>query len=63
MGRYVDVLPCDATRVRVQHCQQQRGSDYMNASHVDSKPGEVPAWRYIATQVRSFCHELDKIAS
>ena len=51
--RYVDVLPCDSTRVRVGHCHQQRGSDYINASHVSSKAGEAPAWHYIASQVGS----------
>ena len=45
------MLPCDGTRVRVAHCQEQQGSDYINASHVSSKAGETPAWHYIATQV------------
>ncbi|KAK9800312.1 hypothetical protein WJX73_000371 [Symbiochloris irregularis] len=46
-NRYSDVLAFDDTRV---HLQVHDGSDYVNASHLTSRPGEGPSWHIIATQ-------------
>ena len=48
-NRYCGVLPYDANRVYL----LENGSDYINASYVESKPGDQPGWRYICTQVRN----------
>ena len=45
--RYVNVLPFDQNRVKLLGSQ----NDYINASLIESKEGETPAWKYIATQV------------
>ena len=46
-NRYWDVLPYDHTRV----CLRRDDGDYINASHLSNRPGELPAWQYIVTQV------------
>ncbi|KAK9826858.1 hypothetical protein WJX81_000664 [Elliptochloris bilobata] len=43
-NRYCDVLPYDHNAVVLP------GGKYINASYLESAPGEVPSWRYIATQ-------------
>lgn len=45
-NRYFDVLPFDATRVRL-----QQGNDYINANMLRSRQTEVPSWQFIVTQV------------
>ena len=52
LRRYVDVLPCDAHRVKLQGKSSEAGGDYINASLVTSKSREQPAWQYLVTQVR-----------
>ena len=47
LNRYSNVLPYDANRVRLANAAK----DYINASLLESPPGEQPKWRYIATQV------------
>ena len=47
LNRYSNVLPYDANRVRLANTAK----DYINASLLESPPGEQPKWRYIATQV------------
>ena len=51
-NRYTDVLPFDATRVVLPPgpCPQADAHDYINASVVASRPGEAPAWHYVAAQ-------------
>ncbi|KAK9803879.1 hypothetical protein WJX72_001449 [[Myrmecia] bisecta] len=44
-NRYINVLPYDDNRVRL-----EGPSDYINASLLESREGEVPRWRYIAAQ-------------
>lgn len=52
LHRYVDVLPCDAHRVKLGDRPPEQGGDYINASHVGSKPHEQPSWHYLVTQVQ-----------
>ena len=40
------MVPFDSNRVRL----RGGGKDYVNASLLNSGPGEQPAWQYIATQ-------------
>ncbi|CAK0785693.1 hypothetical protein CVIRNUC_008904 [Coccomyxa viridis] len=46
LNRYSNVLPYDTNRVRLTNTAK----DYINASLLESPPGEQPKWRYIATQ-------------
>lgn len=45
LNRYVNVVPFDQNRVTL-----SGEPDYINASLLASKQGQVPAWSYIATQ-------------
>ena len=45
------MLPCDEHRVKLQGKSAEAGGDYINASHVRSKPQEQPPWQYLVTQV------------
>ena len=55
LNRYSNVLPYDANRVRLTNTAK----DYINASLLESPPGEQPKWRYIATQVGPACSTLN----
>lgn len=46
LNRYVNVLPFDQNRVKLNHGT----NDYINASLLSSRPGSQVAWTYIATQ-------------
>ena len=50
-NRYSNVMPFDANRVRLQASEY----DYINASLLESPQEELPAWCYVATQVRHQC--------
>lgn len=45
-NRYLNIVPYDFNRVRL----QGGGSDYVNASIVDSSQSELPCWSFIAAQ-------------
>ena len=57
LNRYSNVLPYDANRVRLANTAK----DYINASLLESPPGEQPKWRYIATQVGLVCSMLNSL--
>lgn len=46
LNRYVNVLPFDYNRVKLEH----GSNDYINASLLSSKAGSQVVWTYIATQ-------------
>lgn len=49
-GLPVSLAPCQSTSA---HKVLPTGGNYINASYVASAVGEVPPWRFIATQVCS----------
>lgn len=59
LNRYADVLPYDANRVRL----KSSPTGYINASHLQSRPDEEPAWSYIATQVKHPYSRIVKLVS
>lgn len=48
LNRYCDVVPYDSNRVTLNGTP----TGYINASYLISRPGDIPSWSYIATQVR-----------